>query len=64
VVIAPGGKIVAGPMRKEVGLLYAEVDTERVGAARRNLDVVGHYARPDVLQLRVNTERQTPAKFA
>jgi nitrilase len=64
VVIAPGGKIVAGPMRKEVGLLYAEVDTERVGAARRNFDVVGHYARPDVLQLRVNTERQRPAIFA
>lgn len=64
VVIAPGGKIVAGPMRKEVGLLYAEVDTERVGAARRNFDVVGHYARPDVLQLRVNTERQTPAIFS
>jgi nitrilase len=64
VVIAPGGKIVAGPMREEAGLLYAEVDTDCVGAARRNLDVVGHYARPDVLQLRVNTERQTPAKFA
>ena len=63
VVIAPGGKITAGPMRKELGILYAELDVERVGAARRSLDVVGHYARPDIFQLRVNTQRQTPASF-
>jgi nitrilase len=63
VVIAPGGKIVAGPMRKEVGILYAELDIERVGVARRSLDVVGHYARPDIFQLRVNTQRQTPTSF-
>ena len=63
VVIAPGGKIAVGPMRKEVGILYAEFDTERVGVARRSLDVVGHYARPDIFQLRVNTQRQTPTAF-
>jgi len=63
VVIAPGGKIIAGPMRKEVGILYAEVDTERVKAARRSLDVVGHYARPDVFQLRVDTHEQRPVQF-
>jgi nitrilase len=63
VVIAPGGKIIAGPMRKEVGILYAEVDTERVRAARRSLDVVGHYARPDVFQLRVDTQEQRPVQF-
>ncbi len=64
VVIAPGGKIVAGPMRKETGILYAEVDIERVGAARRSLDVVGHYARPDVFQLRVDTHPRRPVEFA
>jgi nitrilase len=63
VVIAPGGKIVAGPMRKETGILYAEIDIERVGIARRSLDVVGHYARPDVFQLRVDTHKQSPAAF-
>ncbi len=63
VVIAPGGKIVAGPMRREVVILYAESDIERVGVARRSLDVVGHYARPDIFQLRVNTQRQTPTSF-
>jgi nitrilase len=64
VVIAPGGRIVAGPLRRETGILYAEVDTERVGVARRSLDVVGHYARPDLFQLRVNTQRQSPVEFS
>ena len=62
-VIAPGGKIAAGPLRRETGILYAELDTERVGSARRSLDVVGHYARPDLFQLRVNTERRRPVRF-
>jgi nitrilase len=62
-VIAPGGAIIAGPMRKETGILYAEIDTELVGVARRSLDVVGHYARPDIFQLHVNTQSQSPVKF-
>ena len=60
VVIAPGGKIVAGPLRREVGILYADIDTAAVGVARRSLDVVGHYARPDVFQLHVNSSVQAP----
>jgi nitrilase len=63
VVIAPGGKIVAGPMRNEQDILYCDADVDRVGPARRSLDVVGHYARPDIFQLHVNTESQTPVKF-
>ena len=63
VVIEPGGKIAAGPMRREIGILYAEIDLERVGIARRSLDVVGHYARPDIFQLRVNTSAQKPVEF-
>jgi nitrilase len=63
VVIAPGGKIIAGPMRQEIGILYAEFDREQVGIARRTLDVVGHYSRPDIFQLRVNAQPQSPIKF-
>jgi nitrilase len=64
IVVAPGGKIVAGPMHRESGILYAEVDLERVGMARRNLDVVGHYARPDLFQLQVNRRPLKPVEFA
>ena len=63
VVIEPGGKIAAGPMRREHGILYAEIDLERVGIARRSLDVVGHYSRPDVFQLHVNTSALKPVEF-
>lgn len=63
VVIEPGGKIVAGPLRRELGILYADIDLERVGVARRSLDVVGHYSRPDVFQLHVNTNALKPVKF-
>ncbi|MEJ2346598.1 MAG: carbon-nitrogen hydrolase family protein [Gammaproteobacteria bacterium] len=63
VVVAPGGEIVAGPLRNELAILYCEVDPRRVGLARRTLDVVGHYARPDLFQLHVNTQAQSPVKF-
>ncbi|WP_455208514.1 carbon-nitrogen hydrolase family protein [Kaarinaea lacus] len=59
IVIAPGGNIVAGPMRNEQGMLYAEVDCQNVAAARRTLDIVGHYSRPDIFKLHVNTQSQT-----
>ena len=63
VVVAPGGRIVAGPMRREVGILYADIDLEAMGAARGGLDVVGHYARPDVFQLSVNRRKAPPVSF-
>lgn len=62
-VVAPGGRIVAGPLRREFGILYADIDLEQVGIARRSLDVAGHYARPDVFQLHVDTRPQRPAVF-
>jgi nitrilase len=63
VVIAPGGEIVAGPMRNEQGILYADIDCQRTGVAKRALDITGHYARPDIFQLHVNTKPQSPIKF-
>jgi nitrilase len=60
VIVAPGGKIVAGPLHEERGILYAEIDLERVGVARRSLDVTGHYSRPDLFQLQVDSRPQAP----
>jgi nitrilase len=64
VVVAPGGKVAAGPLHEEQAILYAEIDLERVGMARRSLDVVGHYARPDLFQLHVDTRPRKPLEFA
>ena len=63
IVIAPGGEIVAGPMREEAGILYSKVDSNKVGIAKRALDVTGHYSRPDIFQLHVNTQPQSPTVF-
>ena len=64
VVVAPGGKIVAGPLHEQFGMLLAEIDLERVGLAQRSLDVSGHYARPDIFRLQINTRAFAPVEFA
>jgi nitrilase len=58
VVVSPQGRIVAGPLHRETGILYADIDVALVAPARRALDVTGHYARPDIFELQV---RRTPA---
>src|SRR3990172_169556 len=55
-IVSPEGEFIAGPLRKEEGILYAEVDVAGTRGAKWLLDVAGHYARPDVFQLTVNTE--------
>ena len=63
VVISPDGEIAVGPMRKEAGILYCDIDLEKIGPAKRTLDVVGHYSRPDIFTLHVNTRPQSPVQF-
>jgi len=63
VVVAPGGEIVAGPLRERQDILYADVDPSRAAISRRTFDVAGHYARPDVFTLHVNREAQSPIRF-
>jgi nitrilase len=62
-IVAPGGDVLAGPLLEEEGILYAEVDVANVQASRREFDPVGHYARPDVFTLTVNTKPQQPVVF-
>ena len=63
VVIAPGGKIVAGPLHNELGILYADIDLESIGTAKRSLDTVGHCSRPDLFLLHVNAGPLWPVEF-
>ena len=62
-VIAPGGEIVAGPLREEKGILFADVESQRAVISKRDLDITGHYSRPDIFTLNVNTSPQSPVKF-
>ncbi|MDN3518110.1 carbon-nitrogen hydrolase family protein [Aquisalimonas lutea] len=64
VVISPSGEITAGPLNRDKGILYAEIDVEQARRARRSLDVCGHYARPDLFSLSVNRIPQSPVTFS
>jgi len=55
VICNPNGEIVAGPLRHEENILTAEIDMDAVASSRRRFDPVGHYNRPDVFQLSVDT---------
>jgi nitrilase len=54
-IVSPFGEVIAGPLYAQEGLVIAEVDMHDVVRARFDLDVSGHYARPDVFELRVNS---------
>jgi nitrilase len=55
-IVDPDGKIVAGPIEREETILYAEVAPHQLVGPRWQLDVAGHYARPDVFELRVHRQ--------
>lgn len=53
-IVDPLGTTLAGPLVEREGILYAEVSREMWRAPRAQLDVAGHYGRPDVFDLRVD----------
>jgi nitrilase len=52
-ILAPDGTYLAGPLWDEEGVLYAELDPQRLYEARQRFDPAGHYNRPDVFRLEV-----------
>ena len=58
-IIGPDGRCLAGPLGTEEAILYADLDLARIPAEHLTFDPVGHYGRPDVFTLTVNTAPQT-----
>ena len=54
VIAGPLGEVIAGPSYGGECILTAELDLGAIAEGKYDLDVVGHYARPDVFQLIVN----------
>jgi nitrilase len=52
-IISPLGKRLAGPLYDQEGILTAEIDHREIIKAKMDFDVIGHYARPDVFELKV-----------
>lgn len=61
VIVDPDGKVVAGPAEEEETILYADVQPHELVGPRWQLDVAGHYGRPDIFELLVH---RRPTSFA
>ncbi len=61
-ILAPDGSYLAGQLYDEEGILYVELDPSTLLAERQRFDPVGHYNRPDVLQLTVRGGDATPSR--
>ncbi|HEX6541446.1 MAG TPA: nitrilase-related carbon-nitrogen hydrolase [Ktedonobacterales bacterium] len=59
-IVAPLGNILAGPEFTGECILTADLDMGDIARGKYDFDVVGHYARPDVFQLHVNEQPQSP----
>lgn len=64
VVVKPMGTVVAGPLTREKGVLYAEINKEEAWRARRSLDVCGHYSRSDIFSFSVDRRPLQPVTFS
>jgi nitrilase len=56
-IVSPQGGVVAGPM-EEAGLLVAEIDMDEIARGKFDLDVAGHYNRPDVFGFGVRRRQE------
>jgi nitrilase len=59
-IVNPLGKILAGPNLDGECILTTDIDLGDVVRGKYDLDVVGHYARPDVFRLYVNERATSP----
>jgi nitrilase len=53
-IVDPAGRVLAGPARDDEAILTADLDLDEIARGTFDLDVVGHYARPDVFRLLVD----------
>lgn len=63
-IVSPLGEVLAGPNFESECILNAELDLGEIPRAKFDLDVVGHYARPDIFQLHVNEQPMLPVVLA
>jgi nitrilase len=56
VIVNPDGEFIAGPLREQEAILYAQLDPRQSSGAKWMLDAAGHATRPDIFQLTVHRE--------
>jgi len=53
IIVAPSGKIIAGPLFDKAGALQAVIDLDEIILSKLDFDPVGHYARDDIFDFKV-----------
>jgi nitrilase len=59
-IVDPFGNYLAGPNTEGEAILVADIDRAQIPRGKFDLDVVGHYARPDIFQLHVDERAKPP----
>ena len=58
-IVNPLGAFVVEPVIGKETIIYADLDLGQVAQGQFDFDAMGHYSRPDVFQLIVNTKKKT-----
>jgi nitrilase len=59
-IVDPFGNLLAGPNTEAEVILTADIDRHQIIRGKYDLDVVGHYARPDIFRLEVDERPKKP----
>jgi aliphatic nitrilase len=62
-IIGPNGAVMGNPLIDEEGIVYAEIDLNRCIQPKQMHDILGHYNRFDIFELRVNRRSQSNIQF-
>ncbi|KAK1261987.1 Bifunctional nitrilase/nitrile hydratase NIT4B [Acorus gramineus] len=64
VIISPSGVVLAGPNYEGEALISADLELGEIVKAKFAFDVVGHYSRPEILNLNVKDHQFNPVTFS
>lgn len=63
-IVSPRGEILAGPAYEDECILYADLDLTEIVRQSLDFDVAGHYARPDIFSLSVDTGAKASVHYS
>lgn len=62
-IIGPNGAVIGQPLIDDEGIVYADIDLEKCIQPKQMHDILGHYNRFDIFDLRVNQSPLKPITF-
>lgn len=62
-VIAPDTSYICNPLYDKKEIIFGDIDTTKIIEGKMTLDTDGHYSRPDIFELNVNTKPQKNVRY-